>query len=129
MSLLFRPNLRIACCWAIALGVLLGCKRPLVIPPSKNAYLSAYEAFTEKVQDHCDRIPPSDLKYYSKTYLKFSRDWYNYYYDQLSGEEKLTIWKWRMRYLTCLSKSQIKKRFKDAYIKLEDRLLELPDET
>lgn len=91
-------------------------------PITKKQYLENFKNFTQEITNKCLCTKPKKIENLDENYLKFSQDWYELYYNELSNEEVRTVWKYRAVYLGCKISLDARNSTKELLQKLERSL-------
>ena len=69
------------------------------IPLTKDRYLSQYDTFMEEVQKEYNDFDANAWTLADAKFKKFSRDYYDQFYDELSKGEQMQLRLYRLDYL------------------------------
>jgi hypothetical protein len=91
-------------------------------PKDKAEYLADFSALAQDAAARCGQLSPSEVQRLNQAYLRYSRDWYERFYPELSGYEKLLVWSLRAQYLSCRFTREAHQTGKSVFQRVEEAL-------
>ncbi len=111
------------CAFTAFIFLLVACN-----PATKEAYLSDFEKFVERVDKYHEDYNKKDWQWADSRFQKYSEEWYEKFENQLTDKEEVKIFELKLKYTAFKNKNSLEKIYRKLIKKDVDEAKEKIDD-